>query len=377
MQPTRRSFIKAAVATSSLALIGCQTQTTAKPAISAANSNPTIALNYNENALGLPPSVSRALAEALPQAFRYPDNAKSELIAAIADTHQLQAQQIIYGNGSSQILKIAVDTFASDDAQLVMPDPTFGVIIDYAMARNLPIKKVKIDAKLDTDIKQMQQQVTNHSGRSIVYLCNPNNPTGLVLQKQQLLSWLTQGSDKLKFIIDEAYAEYAQDPQFYSAIEQIKLNNPHVIVARTFSKLYAIAGLRVGYGIAHPQTISAMLAQASIDNANLAGCVAAKAALQDPTWVALSLRSNQQAAQIVTQTLDALGLEYLPCNANFIFHKINADTNTYQANMEQAGFLVGREFNHTNGWNRLSLGTPEQMLKFSQTLIKFRQQGLV
>ncbi len=376
---SRRHFLGAGAALGALALTGCQSggSLAKEPpfAPSPAQSGP-LALNFNENSLGLPPSAQQALAEALPTAFRYPDQAKADLMASLAAHHQIDAGQLIYGNGSSEILKMAVDALAVEGAQLVMPDPTYGVVEDYALARGMKVVKVPLTSEFETDLAAMKAAVAAHPGKSVVYLCNPNNPTGLMLPQGELNAWLKEGSETLGFIVDEAYAEYVNDPTFVSAIA-LTGHNPHLVVARTFSKIYALAGLRVGYGIAHPQRIQAMAAQASIDNANLAGCVAAKAALDDPEWVTQSRASNQQSLALVLATLDALGLKALPCNANFLFHEVKGDTATYQQRMKEAGILVGRAFNHSNGWNRLSLGRPDEMTRFCQTLIQFRQKGWV
>ncbi|MCL1035999.1 aminotransferase class I/II-fold pyridoxal phosphate-dependent enzyme [Shewanella submarina] len=376
MQLSRRHFLSAGAAVGTLALAGCQSSSVPVAAAMPAQTGP-LALNFNENSLGLPASSMKALQQALPGAFRYPDAARTELMQSLASHYGVQTNQLIYGNGSSEILKMSLDAMAADGAQLVMPDPTFGVIEDYALARGMKVVKVPVTAGLQTDIAGMKAAVAAHPGKSVVYLCNPNNPTGLLLPGAELSQWLGQGSDKLEFIIDEAYAEYVQDADFVSALAQVKAGNPHIAVARTFSKIYALAGLRVGYGIAQASMLERMAAQASIDNANIAGCVAAKAALEDSSWVELSIKSNQQSLQLVMETLAALGLEALPCNANFIFHKVNGDTSVYQKRMQEAGILVGRSFNHTNGWNRLSLGRPDEMVTFCKTLIRFRQQGWV
>ncbi|MBV7315883.1 histidinol-phosphate transaminase [Shewanella sp. NIFS-20-20] len=378
MKLTRRSFLGAGSAVGLLAMTGCQSLGGARfdPSQAAIGAEP-LRLNFNENSLGVPASSMQALQQQLPHAFLYPDAAKEALMTAIAKHHELAHEQLIYGNGSSEILKMAVDAMATADAQLIMPDPSYGVVADYAAARGIKVMAVPLTAAMQIDIDSMQALVADYDGPSIVYLCNPNNPTSLLMASGPLQAWLSEASPALQFIVDEAYAEYVDSELFVSAIHTVSAGNPHVVVARTFSKIYGLAGLRVGYGVGHPQMISAMAAQASIDNANLAGCVAATAALNDEAWLTASKRAQRQALALVTTTLTALGLDYLDCNANFIFHWVNGDTDVYQQRMQQAGILVGRQFNHTNGWNRLTLGTPAQMQLFCQTLIHFRQQGWI
>ncbi|GIU22526.1 histidinol-phosphate transaminase [Shewanella sp. MBTL60-007] len=378
---SRRQFLYAGAAASSLATLGCSSTSISTATTSAASTgvivDDAIPLNFNENPLGLAPKAQQAVAEALPNAWRYPDAARSQLMTAIAENISVAESQLIYGNGSSEVLKMALDALVQTNTQLVMPDPSYGVIIDYAMARGVPVVKVKLDDNWQTNIATMKAKVAAHNGPSIVYLCNPNNPTGLLLPQSELNQWLDKASSQLSFIVDEAYVEYVQQAGFVSAIERIKQGQQHIVVCRTFSKIYALAGLRVGYGVAHSELIKQMQAQASIDNANLIGCVAAKASLESPKWLELSLQSNSQAKALVYQQLTELGLDYLPSETNFIFHKVNGDSELYMQRMAKAGILVGRPFNHGEGWNRLSIGTLAQMQYFSKTLVKFRELGWV
>lgn len=383
MQMNRRKFLCGSLGASLLTL-GCSSSGTATSLLASSDSSSngmaegqSIPLNFNENPLGLAPKAQQAITQALPQAWRYPDKARSDLMAALSQSLTLSESQLIYGNGSSEVLKMALDALAQTNCQLVMPDPSYGVIIDYAMARGIPVVKVKLDGQWQTDLAKMQAKVAAHKGPSIVYLCNPNNPTGILLPQSPLDQWLDKASSQLSFIIDEAYVEYVAQPGFVSATARVQQGQSNIVVCRTFSKIYALAGLRVGYGVAHPTLIKAMQAQASIDNANLLGCVAATASLASPDWLKFSLDSNHQAKELVYQQLNELGLEYLPSDANFIFHNVKGDSQQYMERMEQAGILVGRPFNHGEGWNRLSIGTPAQMQYFCKTLAKFRQLGWV
>ncbi|WP_299805670.1 aminotransferase class I/II-fold pyridoxal phosphate-dependent enzyme [uncultured Shewanella sp.] len=376
---SRRQFLYAGAAASSLATLGCSSSavSTQTPAAATVNTTEAIPLNFNENPLGLAPKAQQAVLEVLPNAWRYPDAARSDLMATIASNLSLETSQLIYGNGSSEVLKMALDALVQTNTQLVMPDPSYGVIIDYAMARGVPVVKVKLDGNWQTDLDAMKAKVAAHNGPSIVYLCNPNNPTGVLLPQSELNQWLDQASSQLSFIVDEAYVEYVAQADFVSAVDRIKQGQQHIVVCRTFSKIYALAGLRVGYGVAHGELIKQMQAQASIDNANLIGCVAAKASLESLQWLELSLKSNSQAKELVYEQLKELGLDYQPSETNFIFHKVNGDSELYMQRMAKAGILVGRPFNHGEGWNRLSIGTPAQMQYFCKTLAKFRELGWV
>ncbi|MGO2347955.1 MAG: pyridoxal phosphate-dependent aminotransferase, partial [Providencia sp.] len=212
---------------------------------------------------------------------------------------------------------------------------------------------------------------------TIIYICNPNNPTAMITPHSQLNKWMTKVSDKQFFIVDEAYAELVEDPNFVSAIELVKQGQNNLIVTRTFSKIFALAGLRVGYGIASPDVIATVDEFVSIDNTNTAGAIAAIASLNDKPFIAYSLKSNNLSRKIVEKALDELNLEYAPSQANFIFHKVKGDVKTYKQRMADAHIMVGREFPPAVGWNRLTLGTPEEMEQFVVVLKQFREKGWV
>lgn len=345
--------------------------------------NPLL-LNFNENSLGLSPKSKAAIIKALPEQFRYPDAARSALIKQLATHFAISEEHITLGNGSSESLQAAV-LYGIDKAiqagkavQFITPDPTFNSAELYAQAGHANIVKVPLTETLTFDLPKMQQLVKEFNGFSIVYLCNPNNPTATITPASLINPWITSSDkDNTLFILDEAYAEFVTDPNFSSGIELVKAGNNHVIVARTFSKLYALAGLRIGYAIATPQTNKVLENFLAIDNTNGMAAVAAKAALEDSAYIALSKAMIETSRQIVTQALDELKLDYLPSQANFIFHKVNGDVKTYQQNMKKQHVFVGREFPPAHGWNRLTLGTPGEMLAFVNALKALKAQGLI
>lgn len=353
------------------------------PALPTPTKEQPLLLNFNENSLGMSPKARQAVIDALPQAFRYPDAAREELAEKIAQLHKLQVANLSLGNGSSESIQAAVQMGiyqaqkAGKKVQLVAPDPTFNYAELYASSLGVSVVKVPLNDKLGFDVEGLKKAADAFDGVSIVYLCNPNNPTATITPAAQLEPWITGASENTLFILDEAYAEFVSDPNFRSGIELVLKGNKQVIVTRTFSKIYALAGLRVGYAIAHPDVISQIEAFMSIDNINMAGAVAALASLEDKTFLTISRTSVDTARKIVTNALDKLGLEYLPSQANFIFHKVPGDVKTYQQRMKEYHVFVGREFPPATGWNRLTLGTPEEMTTFVSVLNEFRAKGWV
>ncbi|MBO2625558.1 pyridoxal phosphate-dependent aminotransferase [Shewanella algae] len=377
MQLSRRHFIQAGLAGTALGLSGCSNFSLSSQEQAQANvSKGPLALNFNENPLGMPSSAREAIMQHMGEAHLYPDSARQALLKRLASYHGVSQELLIYGNGSSEVLKFAIDAMASAHCQLVMPKPTFDIVADYAKARGLKVTEVPLTAELQTDIAAMQAAVAAYPGPSIVYLCNPNNPTGLLLPKAPVAQWLAKASPELQFIIDEAYGEYAGS-DFQSALPFIQNGQKHTVLTKTFSKAWGMAGLRAGYAIAAPEMIAAMQAQASFDNANLFALYGAAAVLDDSAWLAQTRSNNLEAGAIIIATLKLLGLDYLPLNASFIFHRIKGNNEDYRKRMQQAGILVGRTFPGLEGWNRLTLGTPMQMQQVAKEMQRLRLEGLL
>ncbi|EPL6453136.1 pyridoxal phosphate-dependent aminotransferase [Providencia rettgeri] len=379
----RRSFLKStSLVAGGLALNTLINQASANTAsVQLPDTKHPLLLNFNENSLGMSPKAKDAIIAALPNSFRYPDDARAELITNIGSLYDLSDKHISIGNGSSETIQAAVAMLVNKaksqgrKIQLVTPDPTFNYAELYSLPLDVQITKIPLKADLSFDLEKMEKAANNFDGLSMIYICNPNNPTAMITPHSQLDGWMSKASDNQFFIVDEAYAEFVEDPSFISAIELVKKGQKNLIVTRTFSKIFALAGLRVGYGVAAPEVITAVDEFLSIDNTNTAGAVAALASLKDKAFIAYSLKSNNLSRKIVETALNELGLEYAPSQANFIFHKVKGDIKTYKQRMADANVMVGREFPPAVGWNRLTLGTPEEMEQFVTVLKEFHKKG--
>ncbi len=333
-------------------------------------------LNFNENSLGMSPKAQAAVVSELPRVFRYPDDARADLVGKVAARAGLTDKHVVIGNGSSEVIQMAIHAFCGKGTQLVVPDPTFNYAELYAEPMGTKITKVRLKPDtLQIDLPAMKKATESFKGQSVVYLCNPNNPTATILPASEIEAWINSAPDNVFFIVDEAYHEYVTDPRYASAERLVKAGRKNLVVARTFSKIYALAGLRVGYGYAAPEIVSKLDTWASIDNTNLAGAVAASASLDDTPFIQQSLAATAQSRRIVTDALKELKLAYLPSHANFIFHRVNASSADYRAAMKARHVMVGRPFDHTDGWNRLSLGTPDEMRAFVRELKALRAEG--
>ncbi|PAF52131.1 aminotransferase class I [Helicobacter sp. 13S00477-4] len=372
----------------SLLLGGLPSALEAKPdkIIKPTQQNPLI-LDSNENSLGMSPKAKEAILEEIPNAFRYlrydEHTIWMDLIETLGTNFNLKKENIILGNGSSGTIHSTIQALAAKATQakipiqLIVPELTFELAQYYAKPLNIPIVKVALDDEMNFDLKKMHQSADNFKGLSIVYICNPNNPTGTITPSTKLDKWIEKAPSNTFFMIDEAYGEFVQDPEFKSATNWIKKGKKNLIVIKTFSKIYALAGLRIGYGIAMKDTIDHINQFAEVDNINSLAAAAALASLKDKVFFQKSFKSNQIARKMLENTLNELKIKYLPSQANFLFYQIKGDLKTYQKRMKDSHILVGREFPPYLNWNRISLGTPDEMEIFTATLKSFRKKGWI
>jgi len=341
-----------------------------------ASSPSVVRLNSNENPLGLSPSARMAVERAIPEANRYPDAARGELAEALAAKLGVTADNIVLGNGSTEILQIIVQASNAPKGTLVLADPTFEAIAWYQRTLTYTTEKVPLTSGFAHDIQQMKDRVAAGKGPAVVYLCNPNNPTGTLTSSAEIDAWIESAPETVQFAVDEAYFEYVKAPGYWSAIKWIQ-DRPNVIVARTFSKIYGMAGMRLGYAVAHPETARRLREYLTWDNANSLALAAGLASLADEGLEARGRAVNEVALTITRTCLDELGLGYLPSQANFLMHRINGDEKEYIGRMRERGLHVGRPFPALPSYNRLSMGLPEEMEIWAETLKDFRQQGWV
>lgn len=380
----RRSFLKSGVLAGLAGVAGGPSLTACaawqdaapEPAAPEPAAAGPLRLNSNENPLGLSPAARQAVLDALPQANRYPFAAAQQLVEKLARRLDVDPEQVVLGNGSTELLQMAIQASASPGAPLVVADPTFEDVLDYRQTFAYRVEKVPLDESYAHDIAAMRRIVDRSQRPAVVYLCNPNNPTATLTPSTEIDRFIANAPQTVFFIVDEAYFEYVEEPNHRSALRWV-YDQPNVVVTRTFSKIYGMAGLRLGYGIAHPDTAQRLREWSAFTNANQLALAAALVALDDEEHMARSRQVRKAALDIVTACLDELGLEHLPSHTNFVMHRIRGDLGEYRRRMEEHGFLVGRPFPPMLEYNRLSLGLPREMERFADTLRQFRRQGWV
>lgn len=324
--------------------------------------NTPIRMMFNENPYG-PSQVARkamrkAFSESNLYSMRY---AKAEFKILMAKLNGVTPDHIAVGFGSGEILKKAALMNGIDKGELISPALTFETINRFAKTMKSNVKRIPMDNKIGIDLDRTAESVGSRT--KLIYLCNPNNPTGSIMGTDQLESFCKTMSKKSIVFVDEAYHEYVTDPNYRSMIDLVKKGH-NVIVSRTASKVHGLAGLRVGFAITTPE-IAKRLESYLTDSLNVIGLRAAIASYQDERFQAHSIEQNNRAKKIVTNHLDNKGIEYLDSQTNFIFIKTGMNIAEFQPAMEKNGVIVGRPFPPYNKWCRLSMAKPEEMENFN------------
>lgn len=336
-----------------------------------------IRLSSNENPLGVPDSAKRAIIESLIDGNRYPRQNRDAAHAKVASKLGVQNQNIMLGNGSSEILQMVVQaiTVQQPRARVVIPDPTFEDVEQTATTMGAEVVKVPLRPDFSHDLEAMKRAVGGSTGPTLIFICNPNNPTGTLTSCDAVGQWISSAPANVWFLVDEAYFEFVTDKSYRTFIPEA-IARPNLIVSRTFSKIYGLAGVRFGYGVGHPDTIRQVNAFRAGTNLNHLALAAAPVCLDDDAFMRKSLQVNAEGRDFVYRTLDKLKLEYLPTHANFVMHRINGELGTYIAKMLENSVRVGRAFPPMLNYNRVSLGLPEELSKWAEVLTKLRANGL-
>lgn len=318
-----------------------------------------IRLSSNENPFGPSMKALDAMSEAFSISWRYPDEAQDKLVAEIAKMHAVAEAQVLLGNGSGEILKIAALAFLSRERKLVMASPTFEAISRYTTALGGETVLVPLDARHAHDLAAMG--AVKDAG--LIYICNPNNPTATITPRAALASFLDTVPASTVVLVDEAYHHYADSPDYASVIPLVR-SHPNLLVARTFSKIYGMAGLRCGYAVAQHELLQKMSAQQPWDSVNAMAIAAARASLADPYHVRNGRKRNSEIRAGVAGELAKLGFQTLPSQANFIMIDLGREVRPVIAAFKQKDVHVGRLFPAMPKHLRVTIGRPEEMNAF-------------
>ena len=328
-----------------------------------------IRISSNENPLGPGKAAIDAILGKFPEANRYPFNSTpldADLEILIAKLYAAKRENVVLGVGSQELLKNAVRVFMSPTKALVEASPTFANCNGMARQLGWPIKTAPVaDKTLRTDLSALLPHV---KGAGLVYICNPNNPTATISSAQDIKDFVAEvkkASPTTAILIDEAYCDYVTDPSFQTAMP-LALATPGVLVARTFSKAYGMAGVRIGYAVGDAATIKKMAAYRMPYNVNTFGVAAAVASLKDPQHIKDESARNKAVRDFTVKALADMGYTSTDSQCNFIFTDIGKTMTAaaFRDACAAKGVLVGRDFPPLEKtWARISLGTLDEMQK--------------
>lgn len=326
-----------------------------------------ILINSNENPYGPSPRAIAAITGSEGVACRYPDDLYTRAISSIAQLHHVDRENVILGCGSTEILRVCDASFVGSDKQLVVAEPTFEAVTYYAKVCRANAVKVPLTSDFRHDLPAMARASANNTG--LVYVCNPNNPTGTINTRTEFSDFLAQVPPSVYVLVDEAYFHFVEDPRYSSVVDMIP-QHANLIVTRTFSKVYGMAGMRLGYAVAQKETIRAMHRELLFDNGNAAVLSAAIASIADPEIVPTNKRRLNDTRKWVTGELSKSGYTVIPSQANFFMVDTGGEVTPVIKAFHDRKIIVGRKFPSMGNWLRVSVGKPEEMQKF---LAAFRQ----
>lgn len=319
-----------------------------------------IRLDSNENPYGPASGAIDAVMGIFGETSRYPDASEDALRAAIAAKHGVKVESVLLGCGSTEILKLATEALTSPTRALVTAAPTFETPTTTAKRMGTPIRALDVDGAVRLDLDAMLGQAR---GSGLVFLCNPNNPTGTlhgIGDVKQFIGAVRERSPETYVLVDEAYFEYVDDPTYGTAIP-LAIADPQVIVARTFSKVFGIAGLRIGYAIAAPATIEKLNPFRVANGINVMGATAAVASLGLDEHLSRQRTLNREARSFAMKAMSGLGYQVVPSHTNFFLADIRRDPKAFQTACRSRGLAVGRPFPPLKTHARISIGTMEEM----------------
>ena len=321
-----------------------------------------IRLNSNENAYGPSPKVAESIASVVAGANRYPRMRYGSLREHIAASHGIKAEQVLLGCGSTEVLRMAAFALLSNGKRVIHAVPTFEAIERYANAAGSESIAVPLTSRFAHDLDGILSRVNANTG--LIYICNPNNPTASLTYRKDLQEFIKRVPTSVPVAIDEAYHHYAGQSGMYSSFIDHPIDDDRIIVSRTFSKVYGLAGLRVGYAVASPKVIRQMQKFATDDNINAVATSAAVAALDDVAGTNELIQRNANDRQEFFNQAMARGLKPIDSHANFVMMNTYHPANQVVEHFRVNNILIGRVFSPMETHIRVSLGTQDEMAAF-------------
>lgn len=369
MSVSRRSFVRA-LGLGGAGVLTAPSWVSAR-GLEAATANPAdaflleeqgalIRLMSNENPNGPVPAAIRAMQASFHEAAWYPASMEPRVVDAIVKANGVSADRVMLGSGSGEILQLAVRAFCSPTKHLVAANPTFETCGAAARLLGFPVREVPLDKELRIDLDGMLAEA---KGAGLIFLCNPNNPTGHVHGKdavERFVRAALAADPEVVVLVDEAYHEFVDDPS-YASMLPLTERESRVFVSRTFSKIYGLAGMRVGYAFGQPATLGKMSRLRLPNGVGALAQAAVLGALADTAQMRQEQEKNRAARAYTTKWFTDRGYGVVPSATNFILVHIRRNTNEFREACQRQGVMVGRAFPPLINHSRISIGTMDEM----------------
>jgi histidinol-phosphate aminotransferase len=326
-----------------------------------------VKLASNENLLGPSPKAIAAIRKELSNIYMYPDGPCSVLREALAQKFSLPERRVVISNGADNLILMIANAFVDEGDEVVMADPTFSVYTNATQIMGGKVVKVKLEDfthDLDTMLKKINKKT------KLVFVCNPNNPTGTTVSQESFDHFLSRLSKRVIVVLDEAYGDFVEDPFYPNGLDYIKARK-QVIVLRTFSKVYGLAGLRIGYALGREDLVDCLYQVRDPFPVHRLAQVAAVAALNDHEHAVRSIQMVYEGKRYLYGELDKMGLVYVPSQANFIFIDFERDSETVFQALLRKGIIIrpGKLWGYPT-CARVTIGRTEDNQRFIKALKK-------
>jgi len=369
-QWNRRQLLKSlGITTAALSTAGCGLKAKRISADGSEHkslSDSFIRLSSNENRFAPSDKIKQAMIKAIDQSYLYTPAYYKDLKAKIAKKENVNIENVLLVSGSNEGLRLTGLIYGRHGGEVVTSAPTYKALISYAQEFGGSVNAVPLNKDLKYDLDKMESLVSHRT--SMVFFCNPNNPTGTIVDPQKALDFCSTVSTNTMVFSDEAYYDYIEESDYPSMVPLV-MEGKNVIVSKTFSKVYGMAGVRVGYLIASPQLVNDMKPKV-MSYVNAMGLAGASAALDDDEFYRFSLKKNRDAKEHIYRVANDLSMEYVKSHTNFVFVKTGMHVHKLNKLMLAEGIKVGRPFEPLTDWCRISTGTDDDMAAWETAMRK-------
>ena len=333
-----------------------------------------VKLSSNENPYGPSERVLNAIKNSINDACRYPYEFIQELQKTLAKKHDVPIESIVITGGSNEALRITGLAISNKGGNIVAGQPTYLALMNYAEAWGAEIKWVPVDSDKGYDLKKIRETIDQDT--NMVFIANPNNPTGTLLNANSLADFCEDISKQTLVFCDEAYYDYINEKD-YPSMDYLVRKGENVVISRTFSKVYGMAGLRIGYLVLKPELADDLFGKYSpygrpniMAQTNVLAVAAASEALKDTDFYKFSLKKANEEKDKIYKLLDYLDLKYVKSSTNFVFFESKKHIDKLSAEMLEKGVRIGRPFPPFYDWCRISTGTSEEVDRFIESMLE-------